>query len=512
MFLANNFKEVFFLLNYYDEKANELTLKGFFSEYLPPCFKLSPEVLLLSPKNNCDLIVPYSFTMSRHIGNGSRRTIFIPEICAYLATYSYMKSNNIFQELIEFSETSTHSFSPILKPDGSILSHEQAYDIAPLTTENTLSEYINNISKKIIQSAGSKKILKLDISNCYSSLYIHMLPAIILGADKAEIEYDKYKCNKNDPTIDPQYIKYAKLDQIIRKQNLNRTNGTLTGTLFSKMIIESLLSRIDRELETYKLNFARYVDDYEVFLTDENEKTVISNFSSTLKKYGFALNSEKIETIDFPYYLVENFEKILSGYPNTLNDANIIDIFTTFSNFEKEGVKGALRFLLKTFEKTSPEIENPDLYKSYLFTVMANNERSLIKACSILLNEYTKEITEKDVTTIKSLLKTHICFEHDLEVIWLLYLLTKIDNVSKQVITDILQTNNELAQLILLHNNLLNDEEKNIIITKAKSWILLYELYSRDLIDEALFISKLKLKNNIGLYKTLKEKNIHFIK
>ena len=45
------------------------------------------------------------------------------------------------------------------------------------------------------------------------------------------------------------------------------------------MIIESLLSRIDRELETYKLNFARYVDDYEVFLTDENEKTFIEHES-----------------------------------------------------------------------------------------------------------------------------------------------------------------------------------------------------------------------------------------
>lgn len=495
----------------YLNKAKELALDGFFSEYLPPCFVLSPKVLLFTPENNCDLIQPYSFTMSKHNGNDSRRTIFVPEIGAYLATFSYMKSNNIFKELIEFSQLSSHSFSPILKPDGSILRHEQAYDYIPSETEIINSEYIYNVSKKIIQSSGSKKILKLDISNCYSSLYMHMIPAIILGADTAEDEYNKYKANKKDSSVNPQYIKYAKLDAIIRRQNLNRTNGILTGTLFSKLIVESLLSRIDQELDEYNLNFVRYVDDYEIFLTEENEKTVISCISSVLKKYGFSINSEKTEVVDFPYYLIENFHKILLEYPDELDEANTIDIFTTFSNLEKAGVKGALRFLLKTFEKNPPEVENSDLYKAYLFTIMSNNERSLIKACSILINEYKEKITEKDVQTIVKLLKNHISFEHDLEVIWLLYLLIKTANVNQGVIDEVLQTKNELAKLMLLQYNLLSDSEIDSLLTTSKSWILLYELYSKNLLSKSDFASKLNLSKNLKFYKKLKDNNVHFI-
>ena len=339
-----------------------------------------------------------------------------------------------------------------------------------------------------------------------------MIPAIILGADAAENEYKKYTANKTDPTVNSQYIKYAKLDAVIRRQNLNRTNGILTGTLFSKLIVESLLSRIDQELDTYQLNFVRYVDDYEIFLTEENEKTVISCISSVLKKYGFSINSEKTEIVDFPYYLIENFHKILLEYPDELDEANTIDIFTTFSNLEKTGVKGALRFLLKTFEKNPPEVENPDLYKAYLFTIMSNNERSLIKACSILINEYKEKITEKDVQIIIKLLKNHISFEHDLEVIWLLYLLIKTANVNHDVVDEILQTKNELAKLMLLQYNLLSDSEVRSLLTTATSWILLFELYSKNMLPEADFISKLNLRKNLNMYKKFKENDVHFIK
>lgn len=502
----------------YDQIQKEIALTGFFSEYLPPCFSLDSKVLTHKQGNKCDLIPPYSFSMSRFNGNDARRTIFIPEIGAYLSAYEYMSRENIIQELIEFSESSTHSFSPILGNQDTIVKHEQIYGLG--TDENITfnSEYIKNIGKKIIQSSGAKKILKLDISNCFSSFYMHMMPTIILGVEKTQEQYELYKKNPKDPLIDPQYVRYKKLDEVIRKQNLNRTNGILPGILLSRIIVEALLTRIDKELDKIKINFARYVDDYEVFLYDDNEKKIISDISKVLKKYGFALNFEKTEIIDFPYYIVENFNKILANrFENHISSEELIEIFTFFSNMEKNGVKGSIRFLLKTLEQNAKKIkiEDHSLYKAYLISVMSNNERSLTKVCSILIeNCELYPLLESDKEIICKLINNHLISGHDLEVLWLLYLLIKTKNISlgDPIITSILNEENELAYLILLTFNLLDDNQKSIIKQKSNSWIALYELFANDIISKDELENSLGLEKNLSLYQFLKQNGVHFIK
>ena len=176
----------------YKKIARDMTVNGFFSEYLPPCFKLSEKVLQYIPKENCDVIAPCSFTMSWYNSRNARRTIFIPEIDSYLVAQNYMRENGIIQELIELSEQSHFSFSPILDENNEITSHEEHYMGHVFGEERHIpSKYIANVIKKIKRSAGAKQILKLDISNCFSSFYMHMIPAIVLGVEGAEIEYRK---------------------------------------------------------------------------------------------------------------------------------------------------------------------------------------------------------------------------------------------------------------------------------------------------------------------------------
>lgn len=506
----------------YCKIAKEIAIKGFFSEYLPPCFSLSEKVLNYVPTKKCDLIAPYSFSMSRYNENDARRTIFIPEIGSYIAAYSYMNNNSIFQELIEFTESNNHSFSPILWSDDSIVRHEQAYG-NDISGNSTLRfDYINNVGKKIIYASGAKKVIKLDISNCFSSFYMHMIPAILLGAEDAEKEYNKFSRNNNDEPINPLYEKYKELDKVIRRQNLNRTNGLLTGTLFSKIIAEAILTRIDKELEQKSLKFVRYVDDYEVFLYENNEQEIISIFDEVLKKYGFALNSEKTEIMDFPYYIVKNFEKILNSIlEKPMERSNIIEVFNAFFEMEKNGTKGAIRYLLKSFEQNPPKIADLELYKAYLITIMANNERSLVKSCSILIenNNDNKSpnnklsLTKDDINNISILLKNHILYRHDLEVIWILYLLIETQNICKgdSVVKDIVATNNELAHVMLLVKDLLDKDNLLNIKIKAKSWILLYELFANNVILEDEFIQKLNLNKNFNMYQELKANDIHFV-
>lgn len=499
----------------YENIKKEITEKGFFSEYLPSCFKLDKKVFKKIPVEKCDLIEPYCFTMSRYNGNDARRSIFIPEIGAYGVVLNYMNEKNIIKELIEFTENNELSFSPILGKNDSIMLHEQAYGGKKTGQVDELSSnYIENIAKKIIKSMGAKKILKLDISNCFESFYIHMIPAILLGAEEAEQEYNKFKNNPEDHTIREVYLKYRKLDEVIRRQNLNRTNGLLVGPLISKIIIEGILTRIDTELKIKGIKFSRYVDDYEVYLFDDDEKMIISIFARVLKRYGFSINNEKTELVNFPYYVSENLEKIFVEHNKSeINNSDLMELFNIYLILENNGTKGAIRYLLKTLEQNPIEPVNICLYKSYLLTIIRNNERSLTKACSLLIDNKEKLIlNEKDIDIINQMLERHINLEHDLEVLWLLYLLIETKNIQIEdsIIYKIVGSKNELAHIILLRKELLNHHSIDKICINASSWILNYELYTSEYITEEMFKERLNINKNMNMYKYFKEKNVHF--
>lgn len=496
----------------YREIEKKVRNEGFFSEYLPPCFKVNRKIFLKVPQENCDLIPPYCFTMSRFDENDSRRNIYIPEIGAYTAAYQYMRDNKILEELIQFTEQNGgHSFSPILDENDSPLRHEQVY-----SEKSGDSIYIKNVVKKIIRSKGAKKILMLDISNCFSSFYCHMIPAIPLGLEKTKEEYKKYL--RSSENIDEVYKKYKGLDDIIRRQNENRTNGLLVGPSYTRIIMEGVLTRIDMELEQKGISFSRYVDNYEVYLYNaDDEKRYISIFTEILKNYGFSLNFEKTKVVDFPYYIVENLDKIIECYRNSnREDSDLMSLFNHFLTLEQNGTKGAIRYLLKSLEKSPIEIkdEHKDLIKSYLLTILSNDERSLGKACALLITGNGKNsLDEEDIRVLNEMLKMHIAMNHDLEVLWLLYVLIKCGKISskREIVSLIIESKNELAQAMLLRKELLTQEEKVLVKEQAESWILLYELYATSLLEEEELTQKLGLFRNKEMYAHMKRNEIHFL-
>ena len=287
----------------------------------------------------------------------------------------------------------------------------------------------------------------------------------------------------------------------------------LVGPLLSKIIVEAILTRIDLELEAVGIHFSRYVDDYEVYLYRHEEKEIISVFEKILKQYGFFLNSEKTELIDFPYYVEENFEKLLdSRLRDNMNQQELMELFYTFFLMEKNGIKGAIRYILKAIESRTVTIECP-LFKAYLLSIIANNERSLSKACSLLIvNKDKLPLEEKDIEIITSMLSYQIVCKHDLEVIWLLYLLIQTTHIKKddQIVEKLVDSDNELAQVMLLRKDLLSEKLIDQIRSKANSWILLYELYSEAYIDEEMFVDKLGIEKNIDMYRSFRHRKIHF--
>ena len=79
-----------------------------------------------------------------------------------------------------------------------------------------------------------------------------------------------------------------------------------------------------------------------------------------------------------------------------------MELFNEYLTLERGGTKGAIRYLLKSLEKVNLNIENFILYKSYLITIIQNDERSLTKACTLLINNKDKmALNEEDIKVIK---------------------------------------------------------------------------------------------------------------
>lgn len=511
----------------YNSISKDFLYNGFFSEYLIPSFKLSDSIDFFTIQlcEKSDLVEPLSFNMSRFSEDGKRRVIHLPEFGSYINAVKYMNENDLIKDIIILSEDK-HSFSPILNEDGELLRHEREYGkqipISEVEQDACVSNYIPNIIKKLNLARGAVGILKLDISSFYQSYYTHLTPCLKLGYENTMDAFKRFRANQSDPLIPECYSIYLDLDKKIRSMNGDRTNGLLTGITISRLLSEAILARIDDEIEKEGIKFARYVDDYEIFIYDSREIHKMQNIiSSIFKKYFFTINYEKIEYVSFPYYVVKNLEGIYSKYISKKMRSNeIIELFNTFFDLETEGVKGAVRYLIKSLDAVETEPNktpfiNKTLYSDYLINVLTNEPRSLVKVCELIISSKNiLRLGENDIALIESLLKKHIIDNNHLEVIWLLYLRRTLTTkrLKAELSKSIINSDNELATIVLLeeYKSSLSAKMISQIVAKAKSWLLLYQLYYHDIISEDEFSNSSGIHHSLPLYKTLKKKKYSF--
>lgn len=198
-----------------------------------------------------------------------------------------------------------------------------------------------------------------------------------------------------------------------------------------------------------------------------------------------------------------------------MTDEDLMALFDTFFTLEKEGSVGAIRFLLKSLGHDPIDTEDKSLYKAYLLSIIGNDDRSLTKACELLIaNKKEMPLEKKDIALLKSQLDKHLADNHHLEVVWLLYLLIKTGNFSQrwngEIIKKIACSEHELAKIMLLRSDLLNHGTLHLLKDRAQSWILLYELFATDVLAEDDFKKRLNLNKSMSYYNNLKNENFHF--
>ena len=450
-----------------DNLLELIKVNGIFSEYLPSGFNLEIEGFNIygAGATYKDLIEPYSYNMSRLSNSGDRRVIHIPEIAGFISFTNYLRDNrNILEDIIEISHDDYNSLSRIVNEDYEIIDYDLGYGFDNVSVREILpgdapsqeeeierSIYINNMLLKISKSAGACGVLHVDISGFYRNIYTHALTTIKIGADMAKKAYSE----KSDS---PDYVSFVKLDERVRALNGKRTNGLLVGPYISRVLSEAVLARVDTELRELQLNFIRYADDYEIYIyrADEVEK-VKSLIVKIFAKYYFEINNEKTRYEEYPFYVFTNFEKIISsiaGQDKSFNAVNIVELFNKFFKLEKSGEKGAMRYLLKSY-KNGYSIEEKQLYADYLLNILCNDEKSLGLASNIIIDEYEHEriiISDEFKNTIIKKIIFEIEKNHDLEIIWLLFLSKYIKiEIEDNIMYKIINSENDLAKIILIH-------------------------------------------------------------
>lgn len=267
-----------------------------------------------------------------------------------------------------------------------------------------------------------------------------------------------------------------------------------------------------------KIQFVRYVDDYEIFIFNELDIPKIQNvITSILKKYFLSLNNEKTKYTPFPYYVVDNLEKIYLNYTGIAPDkSELMELFNTFFTLEKNGTKGAIRYLIKSMDDSFVPPDNY-LFCSYLFNILVNDSRSLVKVCQLLIHRKEQIFFgQSEISLIENLLIQQIEKNNHLEAIWLLYLRRKISRkrIPAKISHLIANSDNDLAKIVLIEEfgSYLSNSIIHEIKGKAVSWILCYQLFYHDYINKKIFSSTSHITKNLAFYSALKRNHFSFYK
>ena len=518
-----------------DKLLDKIKEKGIFSEYLPENFNLKSDKINIYGIGATykDKIEPYSYYMSRLGKKGDRRMISIPELSTYVSLVNFLRDNrSILFDIIQLSGDDYNSFSRIANEEHEIVDDDGNYGQVIKSINFSISEegdnqeeekersvYVENILEKIKRTQGACGILHLDISEFYKSIYTHMLSVIKLGVDGAEKAYQ-------ENSQDADYKKYVAFDDRIRRLNSSRTNGILVGPYISRVVSEAILARVDTELREMDYNFVRYADDYEIAVYKEDElEDIKSKIVSVFARYDFRINNEKTKYEKYPFYMFKNYEKVLeslAGKDKVLNSVEIVELFNKFLNMEKNGEKGAIRYLLKTYKNEYHiEDEHKELYASYLLNVLCNDEKSLGLACKIIIYEYKEKRIELDHNFYKVILdklEYEIKMKHDLEIVWLTYLLKYTDYLEHPMLTHIIdliiESDCDLAIIIIMEecSNIIEDTQVEKCWNNCSSWILLYQIALRYPDKREEFFSRIGIGHNKNFYKKLFENNFTFYK
>lgn len=199
---------------------------------------------------------------------------------------------DFIQDHFKKNKTSNISYCPIYKKN---VKHKKQ-------KKTQILAYLEDIEKESIKkSLDFKYLTKLDIADCYSSVYTHSVGWALHTKSVAKINRKNSflkKAKKTDKILFGNDI-----DFLLRSMQSGQTNGIPQGSVLMDFIAEIILVYIDKLLDDKLINeeitdykIIRYRDDYRIFTKEKNEnEKIVKTLSEVLIDFNFKLNTNKTE-------------------------------------------------------------------------------------------------------------------------------------------------------------------------------------------------------------------------
>lgn len=489
--------------------AEQIARYGFFAEQLPPCFSskgLAENLGSLFAMVDCTRKAAQASRkhttaptdISTYKNDISRRILSAPNPEAFLRVVKLYSDN--WEKIVSFAK-SKESLSPITY----LRSYTEDGYVEEINSENlrearkARSDFIKGIKECIRAALGYQYRLKVDIANCYNSIYTHSITWAICGKDVAKAYY------KSKGTATPKNADYELgdlIDAFTRFQKNNETNGIIVGPYTSRIFSEIILSGIDKLLREQGFVFKRYVDDYKFYFRSEAQaKEGVQMIEKTLNQFNLNLNLAKTEVLRFPY---ENVSNMRTAYDEAAEEDGIFGILNAAAQFYSRGEKGAYKYALKYIAKHPLDLGDFDLVFPLLVNIMMLNPK---------YGKYVIAFLEKNPTGVDTARLSEIANRElsqslrrglEQESLMFLYLIHNLElQISASNIIDVLRSQDDFSIIIALDIW----KHHNSAVTRTKSeakWInsAIRDL-ANDLVDEQYEGARWLLLHETEMHKLL---------
>ena len=494
-----------------EDFIEQITEYGYFAEQFPSCYssklfasqidKLLPFTQNIKNQKNKQKTssITSPTTLSVRKDDISRRIISLPNPKAFLRLSKLMQEN--WEEIQNYAK-SRHSLSPITY----IHKYSDTGKKAMLNSENiresirSKSDFIEGIKNCIKTALGYKYRLKIDIANCYTSIYTHSVAWAICGKNEAK----KYLFTKNPEKLKDTYELADKLDAFIRFQKNNETNGIVVGPFTSRIFSEIILSAIDKQLAKKKYIFRRYVDDYKFYFRSETQaKESIFQIERVLNEFGLHLNTAKTDISCYPFEIISQMKQI---YEKALESEGVFGVLNAASHLYTNGEKGAYKYALKFIRDKEPSYEDFGIIMSSLINILLLEPKygkHVITYIKKHIHKWNQDIVAE---LINRELSISICDELQQEALIFLQIIRELEvSLSAENLIKIILCSNDFATIIAL--DIWKNRKKSIKRTKSQAtkikkaieqlsvelkgegysgarWLLLHEIRIHNLMDK----------------------------
>ena len=454
----------------------------------------------------------------------SRRILSVPNPEAFLRTVKLYSEN--WSKIIAFAE-SPNSLSPITY----LRNYSRDDFLEEINSENlreahkAKSDFVEGIKSCIRVALGYQYRLKVDVANCYNSIYTHSITWAICGKESAK----SYMRTKLPASLKSNYELGDMLDAFTRFQKNNETNGIVVGPYTSRIFSEIILSAIDKILRDRAFVFKRYVDDYKFYFRSESQaEESIRIIEKILNQYNLNLNLSKTEILKFPYEKLSNMQ---SAFAAALKKDGIFGVLNAAAQFHTDGEKGAYKYALKYVRKQKLDLQSFELvfpllvnimlldpkYGKYVITFLKKNRSGIdIQKLSQIANNELMHSLEQELQQ-ESLLFLYLIHDIRLNIFAenIIKVLNSQDDFSIIIALDIWQHHKRLVIRSKAQASSINKAVKSLAAELtgesyySSRWMLLYETEKHKLFPKSAYTPirktpffELLFNNGISFYET----------